>query len=146
MGLWDELLTQPRRHKSSKDLEFKGLSELRVGRRYPAQHRDREIALLAVLPSKATERATTALRQQQPTRDRVRATHLMFRGWTATTAFATGIYVENNCKPICLGGQLIDYAATFVFSSPQRGFFSRVHVTFVDHRGPRGSSHLDRYL
>jgi hypothetical protein len=78
--------------------------------------------------------------------DGVRATNLMFRGWTATTAFATGIYVENNCKPTCLGGQLIDYAATFVFSSPQGGVFTRVHVTFVDHRGPRGSSHLDRYL
>jgi hypothetical protein len=76
----------------------------------------------------------------------VRATHLIFHGWTATTAFATGIYVENNCTPTCLGGHLIDYAATFAFSSPHRGVFTRVHVIFVDHRGPRGSSHLDRYL
>jgi hypothetical protein len=76
----------------------------------------------------------------------VRATNLHFQGWIATTATATGIYVQNNCKPTCLGGHLIDYPATFVFSSPQRGVFTRVHVTFVDHRGPGGNPNLDRDL
>jgi hypothetical protein len=79
----------------------------------------------------------------------IRATRLTWEGWTAKRALARGVYVQNDCKPSCLGGHLVEYpGARFELLGPLYGNnFSAIVVTFVPGRsGPDGQRRLTHSL
>lgn len=79
----------------------------------------------------------------------IRATQLTWQNWTSQAAKAQGVYVQNDCKPTCLGGHLRQYPfAAFEFRGPfYNDNFSTVVVTFQPgHTGPDGLRRLVRRL
>jgi hypothetical protein len=75
----------------------------------------------------------------------MRATRLTWQGWTSRRALARGVLVQNDCRPTCVGGHLVDYpGARFEFVGPLNDDdFSTVVVTFEAGRtGPDGRRRL----
>lgn len=71
----------------------------------------------------------------------IRAADLVWVSYSSTKAVAKGAYVENDCRPTCLGGHLrrLDNAL-FTFSGARNGVFTEYDVSFSERAG-RASHH-----
>lgn len=73
------------------------------------------------------------------------ADRLTWTTWEPQESRASGVLVENDCAPTCLGGTKRAYPATFRFYAPQQGKFTTVDIRF-DGAGPGGQRSRTSYL
>lgn len=73
------------------------------------------------------------------------ASQLTWTSWTGGGATASGVLVENDCKPTCVGGTKQSYPATFRFYAPRSGLFTTVDIAFPG-AGPGGERMRTAYI
>ncbi|MBK5307951.1 MAG: hypothetical protein JJD92_14800 [Frankiaceae bacterium] len=73
------------------------------------------------------------------------ADKLSWSSWGGEEATASGLLIENDCDPTCVGGTKRDYKATFRFYGRRAGRFTTVDITFTT-SGPGGQRRRTSYL
>jgi hypothetical protein len=76
----------------------------------------------------------------------LRAESLRWTSWGRDTADATGVLIQNDCTPTCVGGTAHSYPATFHFYDVRQGRFTTVDITFRSGGGPDGRTAETAYL